>query len=88
MIYYGDDGGDEVFLGRDLGHARSYGENVATLIDQEVKGIIDECYEDTKRILLENMDVLHKCAALLLEKERIDRTEFEELFAAKTLEEA
>jgi len=88
MIYYGDNGSDEVFLGRDLGHARSYGEDVAAQIDREVKRIIDECYEDTKRILLENMDVLHKCAALLLEKEKIDRAEFEELFAAKTAEEA
>ena len=87
MIHYGDDGGDEVFLGRDLGHARSYGEDVATQIDQEVKRIIDECYEDTKRILIENMDVLHQCAALLLEKERIDRAEFEELFAAKIADE-
>jgi len=88
MIYYGDNGSDEVFLGRDLGHARSYGEDVAAQIDREVKRIIDECYEDTKRILLENMDVLHKCASLLLEKEKIDRAEFEELFAAKTAEEA
>ena len=87
MIYYGDEGGDEVFLGRDLGHARSYGEGVAALIDQEVKRIIDECYADTKNILLENVDVLHSCAALLLERERIDRTEFEELFAAQIVDE-
>lgn len=80
LIHYGDDGGDEVFLGRDLGHARSYGEDVATMIDQEVKRIIDECYAETKRILEENVDVLHRCADLLLEKERIDRAEFEALF--------
>ena len=80
LIHYGDDNGDEVFLGRDLGHARSYGEDVATMIDQEVKRIIDECYADTRRILEENIDVLHRCADLLLERERIDRDEFEALF--------
>ena len=83
LINYAGEGGDEVFLGRDLGQARSYGEDIATQIDQEVKRIINECYEETKRILTENMDVLHRCAQLLLEKERIDRTEFEELFAAE-----
>lgn len=80
MIYYGEDNGDEVFLGKDLGHARNYGEDVATLIDQEVKRIIDECYAETKEILIENMDILHRCADLLLEKERVDRSEFEALF--------
>lgn len=83
MIHYGDDGGDEVFLGRDLGHARNYGENVATQIDQEVKRIIDECYAETKKILMENMNILHRCAELLLEKERVDRSEFEALFEEK-----
>ena len=71
---------DEVFLGRDLGHARSFSEETARQIDMEVKRIIDECYEDAKRILQENMDVLHRCAALLIEKERISREEFEALF--------
>ena len=54
---------------------------MATLIDEEVKRIIDECYAETKRILTENIDVLHRCANLLLEKERIDRNEFEALFS-------
>ncbi|MDO4555934.1 MAG: ATP-dependent zinc metalloprotease FtsH [Lachnospiraceae bacterium] len=87
LINYGEENGDEVFLGRDLGHARSYGEDVATVIDQEVKRIIDECYQETHRILTENMPVLHRCANLLLEKERIDRDEFEALFV-ETNEEA
>ncbi len=87
MIHYGDDNGDEVFLGRDLGHARNYGEEVATLIDQEVKRIIDECYAETKEILIENMDVLHRCADLLLEKERVDRSEFEALFGESIVSE-
>jgi cell division protease FtsH len=80
LINYGDGESDEVFLGKDLGHARSYGENVATVIDQEIKRIIDECYEETRRILIDHMDILHQCANLLLEKERIDREEFESLF--------
>ena len=71
---------DEVFLGRDLGHARSFSEDVAKEIDIEVKRIVDECYEDAKRIICGHMDVLHKCAALLIEKERITQEEFEELF--------
>jgi cell division protease FtsH len=71
---------DEVFLGRDLGHARSFSEDVAKEIDIEVKRIVDECYEDAKRIICEHMDVLHQCAALLIEKERITKEEFEELF--------
>lgn len=71
---------DEVFLGRDLGHSRSFSEEVASQIDKEVKKLVDECYEDAKRIIMEHMDVLHACAALLIEKERINREEFEELF--------
>ncbi|MBR5047860.1 MAG: ATP-dependent zinc metalloprotease FtsH, partial [Eubacterium sp.] len=71
---------DEVFLGRDLGHARPYGEDVAKLIDEEVKRIVDECYQDARRIIQEHMDVLHACANLLLEKEKITRDEFENLF--------
>ena len=80
LISY-DDESDEVFIGRDLAHTRGYGENVATVIDQEVKRIIDECYEKAKEILHENEGVLHRCAELLLEKEKIGREEFEALFA-------
>ena len=71
---------DEVFLGRDLGHSKQYSEEVANKIDKEVKKIVDDCYADAKRIIEEHMDVLHACAALLLEKERINREEFEALF--------
>lgn len=71
---------DEVFIGRDLAHTRSYSENVANKIDEEVKAIIDECYEEAKRIINDNIEVLHACAALLIEKERITKEEFEALF--------
>lgn len=74
------DEGDEVFIGRDLGHTRSYGESVAAKIDDEVKRIIDECYVKAKEIIEENKDVLESCARLLLEKEKITREEFEGLF--------
>ena len=74
---------DEVFLGKDLGHARAFGEDVARLIDEEVKRIVDECYVDARRIIEEHMSELHACAALLLEKERISREEFESLFEVK-----
>ena len=79
MINYGGDE-KEVFIGRDLAHARSYGESVATAIDSEVKRIIDECYEKAKKIILEHENVLHKCCELLLEKEKISQDEFEALF--------
>ena len=80
LINYDDDS-DEVFIGRDLAHAsRGYGEGVATVIDQEVKRIIDECYNKAKKIIHEYDDVLHACAELLLEKEKISREEFEALF--------
>ena len=79
MINYGDDE-NEVFIGRDLAHARSYGESVATAIDSEVKRIIDECYEKAKKIILDHENVLHKCCELLLEKEKISQDEFEALF--------
>ena len=79
MINYGGDE-NEVFIGRDLAHARSYGENVATAIDSEVKRIIDECYEKAKKIILDHEDVLHKCCELLLEKEKIGQDEFDALF--------
>nr|WP_296263045.1 ATP-dependent zinc metalloprotease FtsH [uncultured Merdimonas sp.] len=87
LINYDDDS-DEVFIGRDLAHAsRGYGENVATTIDREVKRIIDECYERAKRIIREYDDVLHACAELLLEKEKISREEFEALFVKEPVNE-
>lgn len=82
MVNYDNDD-DEVFIGRDLAHTRSYSESVANAIDTEVRRIIDECYAEARRILEENSDILHACAALLIEKERIGREEFEALFAAK-----
>lgn len=72
---------DEVFIGRDLGHTKSYGENVATVIDSEVKRIIDECYAKAKAMIQEHVDVLHRCTEILMEKERIGQQEFEQLFA-------
>lgn len=80
LVNYEVDDNEEVFLGRDLGHAKSYGEDIQAAIDKEVKKIIDECYADARRIIEEHMDVLHKCAELLIEKERINRAEFEALF--------
>ena len=80
MVNYESDD-DEVFIGRDLAHTRSYSEGVANAIDEEVRRIIDECYGEAKRILQENVNVLHACAELLIEKERINREEFEALFA-------
>ncbi len=85
MVNYDNDD-DEVFIGRDLAHTRSYSENVANKIDEEVRSIIDECYSEAKRILVENKNILEKCAALLIQKERISREEFEELFDDKTTE--
>ncbi len=80
-IHYGDDD-DEVFIGRDLAHAKSYGDGTAATIDAEVKRIIDECYDKATAIIKENEEVLHSCAKLLLEKEKIGREEFEALFEA------
>ncbi len=80
LICYDEDD-DEVFIGRDLAHAKGYGENVASLIDQEVKRIIDECYAKASKIIHQHEQVLHRCADLLLEKEKISRDEFEALFA-------
>ena len=79
LINYDDDD-DEVFIGRDLAHTRSHSEAVANEIDMEVKRIIDEAYAKAKQIIHENRDVLDRCAALLLEKEKITREEFEGLF--------
>lgn len=76
-----DDDSDEVFIGRDLAHAaRSYGERIAGEIDAEVKNIIDGCYRHAEQLLDEYMPVLHSCAELLMEKEKITREEFEALF--------
>ncbi|HIQ75190.1 MAG TPA: ATP-dependent zinc metalloprotease FtsH [Candidatus Cottocaccamicrobium excrementipullorum] len=82
MINYGSDE-DEVFIGRDLAHTKSYGEAVATVIDEEVKRIIDECYQKAKAIILEHEQVLHSCSQLLLAKEKIGQEEFEKLFQAE-----
>ena len=82
LIAYGDDS-DEVFIGRDLAHTRGYSEEVAKEIDQEIHQIIDECHEKAKEIISQHMDVLHKCAALLLEKEKVQRDEFEALFTGE-----
>ena len=82
-----DNENDEVFIGRDLAHtSRGYGESVATVIDKEVKRIIDECYARAKQIIEEHKDVLHACAELLLEKEKISREEFEALFHDEPVE--
>ena len=83
LINYDSGDGDEVFLGKEIGQQRPYGEDTQTLIDQEVKKIVNKCYQDAKAMIEEHMDVLHKCAALLLEKERINRVEFEALFDAE-----
>ena len=82
-----DNENDEVFIGRDLAHtSRGYGESVATVLDKEVKRIIDECYARAKQISEEHEDVLHACAELLLEKEKISREEFEALFHDEPVE--
>jgi len=75
-----DEEDNEVFIGRDLAHTRSHSETVAGEIDVEVKHIIDECYAKAKDIIMQHEDVLHSCAKLLLEKEKINRQEFEALF--------
>jgi cell division protease FtsH len=88
LVNYDNDS-DEVFIGRDLAHAsRGYGESIATVIDQEVKRIIDECYTKAKKIIQEYDSVLHACAELLLEKEKISREEFEALFQPGNTEES
>ena len=82
LICYGDDD-DEVFIGRDLAHTRSYSEDVAKSIDEEIRRIISECHDQAKKIILGHEDVLHKCASLLLEKEKVHRDEFEALFTTE-----
>ena len=79
MIDYGSDD-DEVFIGRDFGHVRTYSDEVTASIDEEVKRIIDECYDKAKAIILDHRDVLESCTALLIEKEKIGQEEFEALF--------
>ena len=79
MINYESDG-DEVFIGRDFAQTKSYSEKIAAEIDEEVKAIVDECYTKAKEIIVEHMEFLHACSKLLIEKERITREEFEELF--------
>ena len=74
---------DEVFIGRDLAHAKSHSELISGKIDTEVKDIVDDCYRKAKEIILEHMDVLNRCADLLLVKEKIGREEFEALFEGK-----
>lgn len=86
LINYDNDN-DEVFIGRDLAHtSRGYGEGVATVIDKEVKRIIDDCYGRAKKIIQEYGHVLRACAELLLEKEKISREEFEALFSEEPAE--
>ena len=80
VINYDEDD-NEVFIGRDLAHTRSHSEAVASEIDVEVKAIVDDCYKKAKDIIMKNEGVLHACAELLLEKEKIGRDEFEALFA-------
>ena len=79
LIHYGSDD-DEVFIGRDLAHTKGYADQTAALIDGEVKNIIDESYAKAKELLQEHMNVLHRCAQLLIEKEKIGREKFESLF--------
>ena len=85
LICYDNDD-DEVFIGRDLAHTRSYSEDVAKSIDEEIRRIISECHDQAKKIILEHEDVLHKCASLLLEKEKVHRDEFEALFTTENPE--
>ena len=84
VINYDDDD-DEVFIGRDLAHTRSHSEYITGEIDKEVKNIIDNCHRKAKTIILENRAILEKCAGLLLEKEKIGRDEFENLFETKEI---
>ena len=81
LVNYGSDD-DEVFIGRDLAHTKSYGENVASMIDAEVKDIIDDCYKKAKEIIVKHRKVLDDCAKLLIEKEKITGEEFDALFEA------
>ncbi len=79
LIDYGNDEG-EVFIGRDLAHSRGFSESMAAVIDEEVKRLIDDAHEKGTELIREHIDVLHRCAALLIEKEKIGQQEFEALF--------
>lgn len=81
MVNYENGDEDEVFIGRDLAHTKSFSDSKAAEIDAEVKRIIDECYAEAKAIIEKNLDVLHASAELLIKKERISSTEFDKLFA-------
>lgn len=81
-----DDEGDDVFIGRDLAHTKAYSEQTAGRIDEEVKVIVDDCYQKAKEVILAHEDVLHRCSALLLEKERISMDEFAALFDEPSVE--
>ena len=85
LIAYGNDD-DEVFIGRDLAHTRGYSEEVAKEIDGEIHRIITECHDNAKKIISEHIQVLHSCAKLLLEKEKVHREEFEALFTMEKQE--
>ena len=81
-LQFGDDDG-EVFLGRDIGHSRNYGDTIADTIDREVKALVDEAYETARRVLNENVDIMHQGVQLLLDKEKISGAELEKLFEEK-----
>ncbi len=78
LVAYDSD--EEVFIGRDYGHTKAYSDSTAEMIDKEIRSIVDDCYKKALNLLNENIEVLHKCAALLIEKEKIGREEFEALF--------
>ena len=79
MVAYENDS-DEVFIGRDLGHTRGFSEATAASIDEEIRQIIADCYDRARTIVKEHETVLHECARALMEREKIDRNEFEEIF--------
>lgn len=81
LLCYSNDE-NEVFIGRDLAHTRGYSEGVAATIDKEIHRIVEECHEEARRIIHENIEILHRCAELLIQKEKINKEEFEELFTA------
>ena len=85
MVNY-DSNDDEVFIGRDLAHTKNFSESVASKIDDEVRKIIDDCYDKAKNLLNTHQSVLHECANRLIQKERIGREEFESLFVVDNRE--
>lgn len=84
VICYDDDD-DEVFIGKDLAHAKAHSEEISGEIDKEVKHIIDDCYTKAKDIILQHEDVLHSCAQLLLEKKRSTETSLKHYFSRKQI---